>query len=82
MLKFTGASLALILLAGAASAQEPQEPQRKPDPLETNLVQQWQAAQTGQQNVGDAMSKLVEAYRRERARADAAEAKLKELPAK
>lgn len=62
-----------VLLSTAASAQEPP----KPDPLEANLAQQWQAAQTGQQNVADALGKLLEAYRKEKARADAAEAKLK-----
>lgn len=64
-------ALALLLLAVPALAQE------KTDPIEVGLAQQWQAAQTGQQNVADALGKLLEAYRKEKARADAAEAKLK-----
>jgi hypothetical protein len=63
----------VLLMAGTASGQDAP----KADPVEANLSRQWQAAQTGQQNVAEALSALVEAYRKEKARADAAEVKLK-----
>ena len=66
----------LLSVVGAALAAMAQEPPR-PDPLETNLAAQWQASQTAQQNVADAITKLLEAYRQQKARADAAETKLK-----
>lgn len=67
------AASASALLAFAASAQET----AKPDPIETAIAQEWQGMQLGQQHVADALGKLVEAFRKEKARADAAEAKLK-----
>lgn len=63
----------MVLLSTVAGGQEAAR-----DPVEVSLVQQWQAAQVGQQNVADALTKLLDAYRREKARADAAEAKLRE----
>lgn len=55
---------ALLLAGGPALAQQP-----PPDPLEANLAQQWQAAQTGQANVGVALDRIIEAWRKERAAA-------------
>ena len=73
MLRAAVAAICLALFGVTVGAQE----LPKPDPLEANLAAQWQAAQTGQQNVAEALGKLIEAYRKEKARADAAEAKLK-----
>lgn len=67
------AAMASALVAFAALAEEP----AKPDPIESALAQEWQGMQLGQQHVADALGKLVEAYRKEKARADDAEAKLK-----
>lgn len=47
-----------------------------PDPLETALAQEWQAAQLGQQHIGDVIGKIVEAWRRDRARIAELEAQL------
>lgn len=62
-----------VLAAFAASAEE----SAKPDPIESALAQEWQGMQLGQQHVADSLGKLLEAYRKEKARADVAEAKLK-----
>lgn len=62
-----------VLAAFAASAEE----SAKPDPIESAIAQEWQGMQLGQQHVADALGKLLEAYRKEKARADVAEAKLK-----
>lgn len=61
--------LALLLAASPAVAQTPSPA----SPEEQNLLAQWQAAQTGQQNVASAVERLVAALRE--ARADAAKAK-------
>ena len=55
-----------VLLAFAAAAQQPQA-----DAIESALAQQWQAAQTGQQNVAEALSRMIEVRRKERADAAA-----------
>jgi hypothetical protein len=57
----------------------PAAAQDKPaDPVEVALADEWQANRIGQQHLADAMVKLMDAYRKEKARADAAEAKLKQ----
>lgn len=71
-------ALALILLAGPALAQQPPAQ----DPLETALAQQWQAAQTLQGNVGEAVGKMLEAWRRDRAALAKATAETEALRAK
>jgi hypothetical protein len=38
-----------------------------PDPLETQLGQEWTAAQLAQQHVGEVMTRILEAWRRDRA---------------
>lgn len=39
----------------------------QPDQLEILLVQEWQAAQLGQQHVAYAINKVIEAWQRDRA---------------
>jgi hypothetical protein len=49
------------------------------DPIEAALIDDWQAARTAQQHLAEAMVKMLDAYRREKARADDAEARLKQV---
>ena len=62
----------LLLWSSPLLAQQPTR-----DPLEIALIQQWQAAQTGQQNVGEAVSRLLEAWRKDRAALAEAKAEIK-----
>lgn len=55
MLRFLVAVLLLFPFSALA--------QKAPDPVEQNIAQQWQAAQTGQGNVAAAIDKLIAAWR-------------------
>lgn len=50
-----------------------------PDPLETQLGQEWSAAQLAQQHVGEVISKIIEAWRRDRAELARLRSELAEL---
>lgn len=63
---------------GANEQPQPHPAPVQQDPLETTLAQEWQAAQLGQQHIGEVMGKIVAAWRTARARIAELEVQLAE----
>lgn len=66
---------------GMNEAQPPAPAPIQQDPLELAMALEWQAAQLGQQHVGDAVNKIGEAWRKTRGELAMAAARVVELSA-
>lgn len=69
-MKVIFASLGLVLIAGAAFAQQPMGMQQ-PNPMETKLGTEWGAIQLAQQHFVDALQKAIDETRTLKTTADA-----------
>lgn len=66
---------------GANEQPQPHPAPVQQDPLETTLAQEWQAAQLGQQHIGAALGRIIEAWRQTRGELAAAVARIVTLEA-